>query len=358
MPRQPAPLHPVAGTILALLLALSAWWEAATTAALAQVCPTPAAGDPTATAASAEPTSDPDDSCPVDPSSGELGAELPPPDLPSTNPQGYSFDLRASLNIGFSGVPKQASIYELRRTPLDRSAVEDLAASLGVSGEVEDRGDDTFAASGNGQLFASIDLVQYLSPDQGGSGTLPDDDEAIAAARDWLRRSGLGPADLGDGRIAGRAEATGRIVVAFGPAEPERVLAAYPSITVSLGPDGVVLEASSRWATIRRTDLYQLRAAERAWSEVRDGRAYIEADLDQAGLAQGATVEGRARYDRIELAYTSAGPPGGEQYLLPIFVFSGELTLAEGDETVPVRAYVVALANSGAPVGRLPSGTL
>jgi hypothetical protein len=65
----------------------------------------------------------------------------------------------------------------------------------------------------------------------------------------------------------------------------------------------------------------------------------------------GSEVTGRVTYSGVELAYTTAGPPGGKQYLVPVYVFTGRIRPEGSEKTYPIRAYVTALANSGAPVG-------
>jgi len=120
---------------------------------------------------------------------------------------------------------------------------------------------------------------------------------------------------------------------------------------VTLGPTGTILEASIRWAEIRRADLYQLRPAREAWRDVESGQAFIEVELPEEAAPAGAEVEGSVTYSAVEVAYTTAGPPGGRQYLQPIYVFRGRLKVEGFDKSFPLRAYVPALANVGAPVG-------
>jgi hypothetical protein len=286
------------------------------------------------------------------PASGsEVTVELPPPDLPTTNEQGYTFDLKASLKADLDKVPKEAPVYELRRSPLSVDAAQALADKLGIGQKVTDRGDGTFEAAGNGQLFVSAELVQYFSPAKTDDGKLPEDQEAVAFARDWLRTAGILPPDLGNGRVVSRIEETKRLIIVFGPAEPADVLAAYPSISVTLGPKGTVTEASLRWASVVRTDIYQLMPARQAWQTVESGQAYIDAELAKANLDPGADVKGRVTFSDIAIAYSTSGPPGGKQYLQPIYVFTGKLKIDDKDGSYVVRAYVPALANSGAPVG-------
>jgi hypothetical protein len=73
--------------------------------------------------------------------------------------------------------------------------------------------------------------------------------------------------------------------------------------------------------------------------------------LEGADLPAGADVTGTVTYNDISIGYTTAGPPDGTQYLEPVFVFKGRVRVEGQEGTFPIRAYVPALANSGAPVG-------
>ena len=286
-------------------------------------------------------------------SGGEVTVELPPPDLPTANEQGYTFDLKSSLKADLDAVPRESPVYELRRTSATLEKAQALADKLGIGGEVTDRGDGTFEANGNGQLFYSTELIQYFSAEKAEDDKLPGDEEAIDFGRDWLRLTGLLPADLGKGKVVSRIEETKRLSVFYGPAEPGDVLASFPSISVTIGPKGVVLEASSRWASVVRTDVYQLMPAEQAWQIVESGQAYIQADLAKADIDPGSDISGRVTFSDISIAYSTSGPPGGKQYLQPVYVFIGKLRIDDKDGSYTIRAYVPALANSGAPVGSL-----
>lgn len=329
-----------------LLATAAALLEAATATAAAEAAagadaPTEAA--PAPTVAAPTPTESP--------GTGEVTETLPAADIPSTNVQGLSFNLAASLDADLAAVVTQAPVYRLSPPSYDAATVTALATTLGITGAVEDRGNGTFSASGNGELFVTPNLIQFLSPAIPGEGDLPDDATSIELAREWLRTSTLVQPDLGEGSVVSRDDATGRLVVVFTPLEPVGLLAAYPSISVSLGRGGVVLEVSSRWAAIQRSDLYQLRPAEEAWRQVESGQGYIETDLTGSGIPEGSVVSGLVTYDVIGLVYTTAGPPGTGQYLVPIFVFTGQLTPEGTTQPYPIRAYVPALASSDTPVG-------
>lgn len=288
---------------------------------------------------------------PSDGASGEVAEALPPADLPASNQQGYSFELDASLTASLDEVPTEAPVYRLGVPDPTIEAAQALAERLGITGAVEDRGGQTFVASGEGDLFVTPTLTQYLSPVAAGGGELPADEAAVEIAREWLRSAGLAPADLGEGTVVGRSAETNRLVVQFEPLEPTPILAGYPSITVTLAPDGTVLEASARWAEIEQDDLYVLRPAEEAWAEVQTGQVYLEADLTDAGIEPGSDVAGDVEYTEIGIAYTTAGPPGDGQYLAPVYVFTGRGTIEGQDRPYPISAYVPALVNANAPVG-------
>ncbi len=283
--------------------------------------------------------------------SGEVAEQLPPADLPTTNVQGLSFRLESTLTVGFTGISSEAPVYRLVPPAPTAEATAALAERLGIDGQVDDRGGDTFVVSGNGDLFVTPTLIQYISAEPTAEGDPPGDEEAVALARDWLREACLFPPDLGTGTVVSRTEESARVVVLFTPVEPELLLAAHPSITVSLGPDGTVLEASSRWASILRDERYQLRPAEDAWRQIERGEGFIEATFGEETFPQGAEVVGTAEYTSIEIGYTTAGLPGEEQFLEPVFVFSGRVTPEGGDQSYPARAFVPALADSGSPVG-------
>jgi len=73
--------------------------------------------------------------------------------------------------------------------------------------------------------------------------------------------------------------------------------------------------------------------------------------LSKAKIDAGSEVVGKVNFSKISIAYASAGPPGGVQYLEPVYVFEGRIRPEGSKTTYPITAYVSALANSGAPVG-------
>lgn len=283
--------------------------------------------------------------------SSELTSELPPPDLPSSNQQGYQFEISSASKINLDAVPREAPVYKLNWKEPSARRTERIAEKLGIDGEVEDRGNGNFEIRGEQQLFVSPGLVQFYSPDQPNEGELPDDDVAIGLAREWLRTAGLLPNNVDNGTVVNRSDDTHRVTVQFIPLEPANLVAAYPSAVVTVGPGGIVIEASVRWPEIDRFDLYQLRDPKDAWAQVSSGEAFLDIQLPEGVADDKGVVRGSATYSSIEVGYTTAGLPGGDQYLQPVYIFVGRFVPEGSDSSYRVRAFVSAVANSGAPVG-------
>jgi hypothetical protein len=289
---------------------------------------------------------------PPDSAESELATELPPPDLPSSNQQGYTFEFDSTTTIDLDALPREAVVYELVWREASARRAERIAENLGIEGEVNDRGNGTFDISGEGgEIYVASDLVQFFTTADPGDGDLPSDDDAITYARDWLRTAGLLPNDVDSGKIVSRSEETQRVVVQFLPLEPANLISAYPSVLVTEGPGGTVVESSIRWPQIERADLYQLRDATDAWQEVRSGQAFIDVSLPDGIADDQGVVDGEASYTSVEIGYTTGGLPGGTQYLEPVYIFSGRLNPEDADRSFRIKAFVSAVANAGAPVG-------
>ncbi len=289
---------------------------------------------------------------PPDASQSELATELPPPDLPTSNVQGYSFELNSTTTVDLAAVPREAVVYALNWREASAKRAERIAGNLGIEGEVNDRGNGTFdVGSESGEIFVSSDLVQFFTTVPPEDGDLPSDEDAITFARDWLRTAGLLPNSADEGRVVARSEETQRVIVQFLPLEPQGLIAAYPSALVTEGPGGFVVESSIRWPSIERADLYQLRDANEAWQEIVSGQAFLDIQLPEGVADDQGVVRGDATYSQVEIGYTTAGLPGGSQYLVPIYIFSGRFTPEGGGESFRIKAYVSGVANAGAPVG-------
>lgn len=282
----------------------------------------------------------------------ETGSALPAADLPTMNEQGHRFELSSTFTGNFDGVPNEAPVYRMELLTYTIEQVQELAERLGIEGEVNDLGGDTFnVQSREAQLHVTQGRVQYMSLAAAEEGDLQGDEAAISTAREWLRSKGLLPGDVGEGTVLARSEQPQRVIAGFQPVQPSPLISSTPMVTVSMGPNGQVLEATNGWATISQDVVYQLRGADFAWQEVEERRAWVDASLPTDEFAPGSSIGGAVVYTQLSLAYTTSGVPGENQYLQPVYVFHGELTPDGSESRFQVQTYVPALINSNQPVG-------
>ncbi len=282
----------------------------------------------------------------------EISSQLPAADLPSMNEQGYLFELDSTWSGSFDSVPAEAPVYRMIMPTFDADSFAAQAAKFGLEGEVQDLGSGSWeVASDAGSLYAAPGFSQYISTAEVAEGDLPTDEQALAFAREWLRQTGTLPADAGPGMVVERVENPPRVFVAIKPVQPENLLAAYPSITIVMGPNAQVLEASFRWYDLQVADTYALLPPTTAWQEVEQRRAFLQAEIPADVAQPGATIRGRATYTNVIVSYTTSGLIGENQYLQPVYIFQGNVQLEGSDQTYKVSAFVPALINSQQPVG-------
>jgi hypothetical protein len=283
---------------------------------------------------------------------GDYG-ELPPGDLPSGSSVPVRLDLDYSLAMSLQQVPKDAPAYLLQARSWNKEQATALARALGITGDVVDQGGGSFRVTGGGDLYISGNLVQYIggqNPATPSTGSLGSDDALVQAARAWLIRYNLVGSNPGSGTVVSRDDAARQALVRIKPAEPQSILSAIPSATVSLGPGGAVVEANVRWPGSLQRSNYGLRSAEDLWNDASQGRGYIEIPAESLPAGSGA-VSGTVSVTAAGLAYPTAGNPEDQQYLVPLVVFSGHATISGASGQVPVRIYVPAVEAQAAPRG-------
>lgn len=280
----------------------------------------------------------------------ELAPQLPPVDLPTMNERAYVFELD-SVWDGNASTPQELPIYEYEAMTYTEEQVSEIASALGIEGEIEAQGDGTYSVAGNGSLFTTPGLLQYVSGEQAPDEEIPDDVAAVAFARDWLRVSGLLPANANDGAVIATIDTPARKIVEFKPASPAPLLSSTPGITVTIGPGGTILETRISWATINQGDVYQLRSVDDAFNDVASRLSYLDVTLPEDQFPQGSTITGTVTYHEVAIAYATSGVQGDLQYMQPVYVFSGTYTPEGGDGTYDIVAYVPAIVTSLQPVG-------
>ncbi|HWV25247.1 MAG TPA: hypothetical protein VNZ58_13750 [Thermomicrobiales bacterium] len=293
-----------------------------------------------------------DDATAPSETTSETAAQLPAANLPSMNAQGFVFEIESDYNGTFSPLPDEAPVYTMSSPTVDEDQAKSIAEGLGIDGDVDNKGEGTFNIAGDGgSLFITPGMMQYISDMSVPEGDVPNDDQAVAFAREWLRQVKLLPANVGEGTVQTRIENPPRVVVSFQPVKPAPLLSASPNITVTMGPNGSILESTYQWADISQGDVFQLRGTDSAWDEVKGRRAYVQTELPTDTFEPGSTITGHAEYTNVSLAYTISGLPGEKQYLQPVYVFTGKLTPEGSEKSYTVTSYVPALINNQQPVG-------
>ncbi len=287
---------------------------------------------------------------------GDYG-ELPSADIPSGTPGSSRLQLTYHLNMSLQQIPQQADVYQLQPRTWTLADAQKLAKSLGITGAVTDQGSGSFRASGNGDLYISNSLVQYVaSRAESATGTptasqpLPANDALVQTARGWLIQQDLLGAAIGPGSVTNRDEKQGVAQVQVKPVEPSQLLAAIPSANVTLDGAGNVLEAYVRWPASMPRSAYGLRSAADLWADASKGLGYIEID-DTLLPAGSGSLPGQATITSSSIAYTTAGAPETKQYLVPLVVFEGQATVAGASAPIPIKIYVAAAGAQAAPRG-------
>jgi hypothetical protein len=332
------------------------------------VAPTPTSDDdpsvneqsevePTATEPVDEPTAEPTateepvDEAPVPteevPSVGEFGT-LPPVQIVSGG-SARSLDLEYELAASLSASPSSATVYQLAWPEWTEDDVATISANLGLDGEIEGGPGNYQVFGSTAQIYFSGATIQYAY-----TSSLPDldlgtDAEVIQTASSWIYANGFISDDLDGGVIIGRDDDAGRAVVLFRPAAVSPVLSFTPNATVTIGPGGTVVEARIRWPSDYIGSDYGLWSGDTLWNRVLAGEASVDADL--SGVSAGGALSGLMTVYDISLAYSYAGSPGSDEYLVPLVIFSGEATINETGDVVPVSIYVSAIAGQATPQG-------
>lgn len=281
----------------------------------------------------------------------ELAPQLPPVDLPTMNEMSYTFELESTWEGGGASTPEELPVYHYALRNYSEEEVQVIAEALGVEGEIVSQGEGTYTVEGDGTIFTTPGLLQFVSSVEVPEEDLPGDEEALAYAREWLRLSGLLPANSDAGEVIAEIESPPRQIVGFKPASPSPLLSSSPGITVTIGPGGTILEARITWATVEQGDTYRLRSQEDAFEMVASRQSYLDVTLPEEEFPQGSTITGTATYDSVSISYSTSGVPGETQYIQPVYVFNGSMTPEGSEESYPITAYVPAIVTGLEPVG-------
>jgi hypothetical protein len=336
-----------------------------TTESTSTTAPTETATDiaPTATEEATEPvptatteesteptaTTEPQEEAPTattEPIIGEFG-QLPPAQIVSGGP-GRPLTLTYDLDRGSVSAPETADVYQLIWPEWTSDEVATIAGNLGIDGTVDSLGGGNFQVMGSSaSLHVSADVVQYTNSGKPVAGTLGDDDTLVANAQNWLADNGLVPGNVGSGSVIGRDEGSNVAVVFIKPANPSPLLAAYPSASVTLGPQGNVREANIQWPVDYAASTYGMKSLDEVWNRVLAGQGAVEADLSE--VSGSGAVSAAFSVTDVGIAYSLASGGSGD-YLVPLMVFSGSATSDDGT-SFPVSIYISAVQGESSAAG-------
>lgn len=317
----------------------------------------------------------------VTPTSIPAGA-LPTVALPADDTRAYRYELAYTRSDDLGGIPPSEYFYVITWRSYSADEVMALKDAFGLRGPVEPT-DEGFQVSDPGLLIvsnAANGLIRYFAPGvtptptPGNGATAPPtpiptatanatvtragtpgatrptgaeitDDAALAVAKAWLEEKGLEvPENARDGRVT--RPVAGQVAVAFYPREPGGPILGDPAIVVTLdAATGAVRELRYLWPSgITQPTLIRLRPVTDAWAEVQAGKGYVEVDAPVAANTPPGTVfKGAAQATQARAGWTLATADDGTSYLLPVYVFEGEVTLEGQSGPVPFRVYIPAL---------------
>lgn len=306
------------------------------------------ATDSDANPTQSEPTGEAQEPTPTaEPFTGDFGV-LPPAQLPSGGVSNL-LELDYQLGMSLEELPASATVYLIEWPVLSLDEAQAIAQRFGLQGEVVEEGVGIYRVeTESGSLFISPSETIFRAADPDTNGDLPSDDVIIDAARDWLTLSGFAGNNTDSGTIVGRDDQIGRAVVAFRPSSPSPILAPTPSATITIGPEGSLVEARISWPSSLIPSDYGLIAPIDLWSRVVAGQGFVEADL--AGIDTSEDLTATATITGYSIAYTLAGGPAEDQYLVPVVSFQG---LARIDRTGDEIDITVSVPSVYAEVGSI-----
>lgn len=259
-----------------------------------------------------------------------------PPVTPAAPTNGFP-TLTYRLSGALTGGAPRADVYQITWAAPSTAQVDVLARTFGITGPVLQTKPGVFRVEGNGRLTVDAKAIVYAPPAATGAGPLPEDRAAISAARNWLGTRDLMPPDAGAADVQRRDDT---LDVIFHPKSLPDILSVTPGVRVRMAAGGVVTEMERAWPRELRPGAYDLIALDEAWAQA-PARGMV-AVSPPAGVT--VPTDATAIINNVSLAYMTGTNAKGVDFLQPVYVFSGTVTLADR-QSADVRLIVPAVRN-------------
>ena len=248
-------------------------------------------------------------------------------------------ELNYQLGMSLEALPTIGTVYRIGWPTYTFEDVELARDRLALQADVVEEGVGVFrVTSDRGTLFVSPTEIVFTAAGFADGSGLPDDATAIATAGEWIELSGFITSAMNSGEVVGRDEELERIVVKFRPVAPLPNLAPNPSATVNIGPGGTVLEVRIAWPASLEASDYGYSDPLDVWIEIQNGNGFLEADITTV-FATGL-LTGTATITDYSTAYTLAGNPTVEQFLVPVISFLGTARIDQTGDEIPVTVSI------------------
>ncbi|HEY8291605.1 MAG TPA: hypothetical protein VIG44_03915 [Thermomicrobiales bacterium] len=253
--------------------------------------------------------------------------DVPPPPL--------SYTLSGPLT---GGAPR-ADVFNITWPPPNAAQVDELARRLGLTGPVRQPKAGMYTVDGNGRLSVDAKATVYAPPAApAATNTLPDDRTAISSARGWLATRNLLPADVGPARVRRNGDT---LDVIFHPKALPDILSDTPGIRVRVGLGNVVQEVERAWPSELLPGAYDLISLDDAWQQAQT-RGMVDF-RPPVGLS--VPPNATALINDVSLAYAFATDKNGRDFLQPLYLFRGTVTIPGQPAGVDVSIAVSAVRN-------------
>lgn len=279
-----------------------------------------------------------------------VGAAQPfgtlPPVAPFTT-QPPNLALTYELSGPLTGGAPTADVFRVTWAAPTVAQVDGLARKLGLTGPVRQPKAGTYTVDGNGKLTVDARATFYV-PVGAMVSAAPFSDEkaAVSSARGWLASHDFLPPDAGPVDVQRGPDYTD---ITFHPRTLPEILSGSPGVRLRIGEDGGVREVNRAWPTLLTPGAYDLIPLDTAWQQAPQ-RGVTEIQLP-SGVTVPPNTAARAVIDNVSVAYTLATASNGNDYLQPVYLFSGKATIPGQTAQADVRVAVPAVRDAQQPAG-------